>query len=130
MTFPYFDPFSSMIAILSIVSFLSCCCSILLAVWVYKDAQKRDMDATVWLLVVLLVGCLGCIIYLIVRHPIGGEVSKKPSYQPEPTYQPQQISTPSYEPEKILETRTKYCSNCGEKIPSDAMFCPICGSKQ
>ncbi|TXT61319.1 MAG: hypothetical protein BAJALOKI3v1_800006 [Promethearchaeota archaeon] len=40
---------------------------ILLAIWVYKDAQKRDMNATVWLLIVLLTGCLGCIIYLVVR---------------------------------------------------------------
>ncbi|KKM94442.1 hypothetical protein LCGC14_1198290 [marine sediment metagenome] len=27
-----------------------------LAVWVYKDANKRDMNATVWLLIVLLSG--------------------------------------------------------------------------
>jgi len=41
--------------------------SILLAIWVYKDAKKRDMNAVVWLLVVLLTGCCGCIIFLIVR---------------------------------------------------------------
>ena len=40
---------------------------IALAVWVYKDAKKRDMNAAVWLLIVLLTGCIGCIIYLIVR---------------------------------------------------------------
>ena len=40
---------------------------ILLAVWVYTDAKKRDMNAAVWLLIVLLTGCCGCIIYLIVR---------------------------------------------------------------
>ncbi len=40
---------------------------ILIAVWVYKDAKKRDMNATVWLLIVLITGCLGCIIYLVVR---------------------------------------------------------------
>jgi hypothetical protein len=40
---------------------------ILIAVWVYKDAKKRDMNAAVWLLIVLLTGCCGCIIYLIVR---------------------------------------------------------------
>ena len=41
--------------------------SILIAIWVYKDAKKRDMNATVWLLIVLLTGCIGCIIYLVVR---------------------------------------------------------------
>ena len=42
--------------------------AILLAVWVYKDAQKRGMDnPALWLIIVLLIGCIGCIIYLIVR---------------------------------------------------------------
>ena len=41
--------------------------ALLLCVWVYKDAKKRDMNATVWLLIVLLTGCIGCIIYLVVR---------------------------------------------------------------
>jgi len=41
--------------------------AILIAVWVYKDAKKRDMNAAMWLLIVLLTGCIGCIIYLVVR---------------------------------------------------------------
>ena len=40
---------------------------LLLAIWVYKDAKKRDMNAAVWLLIVLVKGCIGCIIYLVVR---------------------------------------------------------------
>src|SRR2546425_3004512 len=52
------------------------------ALWMYRDAQTRRMDATVWvvLLVVatLLAGIIGfvivLVIYLVVResHPIGG----------------------------------------------------------
>lgn len=41
--------------------------AILIAIWVYKDAKKRDMNAAVWLLIVLVTGCIGCIIYLVVR---------------------------------------------------------------
>ncbi len=41
--------------------------AIAIAIWVYKDAKKRDMNAAVWLLIVLLTGCIGCIIYLIIR---------------------------------------------------------------
>lgn len=52
------------IIILAVVFFII---GIALAVWVYKDAKKRDMNAAVWLLIVLLTGCIGCIIYLIVR---------------------------------------------------------------
>jgi len=40
---------------------------LLLAIWVYTDAKKRDMNAAIWLLIVLLTGCIGCIIYLVVR---------------------------------------------------------------
>jgi len=42
--------------------------AIIIAVWVYNDAKKRDMNAVVWLLIVLLTSCIGCIIYLIVRE--------------------------------------------------------------
>ncbi|MBN1214732.1 MAG: hypothetical protein JXA99_04745 [Candidatus Lokiarchaeota archaeon] len=41
--------------------------ALLIAIWVYKDAKSRDMNAAVWLLIVLLTGCIGCIIYLVVR---------------------------------------------------------------
>ena len=41
--------------------------AIAVAIWVYKDAKKRDMNAAVWLLIVLVTGCIGCIIYLVVR---------------------------------------------------------------
>ena len=44
-----------------------CIIGILLAVWTYKDAKKRNMNAVAWLLIVLICGCCGCIIYLIVR---------------------------------------------------------------
>ena len=50
--------------ILTIVFFVV---GLLLAIWVYKDAKKRDMNAAVWLLIVLVTGCIGCIIYLVVR---------------------------------------------------------------
>jgi hypothetical protein len=44
--------------------------AILIAVWVYNDAKKRDMNAIVWLLIVLLTSCIGCIIYLIIREKL------------------------------------------------------------
>ncbi len=45
--------------------------AILIAVWVYKDAKKRYPEGSsmpvVWLLIVLITGLIGLIIYLIVR---------------------------------------------------------------
>ncbi|MHA1209022.1 MAG: PLDc N-terminal domain-containing protein [Candidatus Freyarchaeota archaeon] len=42
--------------------------AILLGVWVYRDARDRGMEAALWLLIVLLTGPLGLIIYLMVRE--------------------------------------------------------------
>ncbi|MBS7248444.1 MAG: PLDc N-terminal domain-containing protein [Candidatus Jordarchaeales archaeon] len=41
---------------------------IVIAVWVYRDAKRRGMEAALWLLIVLLTGLIGLIIYLIVRE--------------------------------------------------------------
>ncbi len=66
----YSDPtvlLTGMFGIFIVLGLIGCIISIAIAVWVYKDAKKRDMNETVWLLIVLLTGCIGCIIYLIVR---------------------------------------------------------------
>ena len=45
--------------------------AIFLCVWVYQDAKKRyppeSAEPVIWLLIVLLTGLIGLIIYLIVR---------------------------------------------------------------
>ena len=47
--------------------------SIVLAVWVYRDANSRGMNGTLWLIVVLVGGIVGLIVYIIIRkdHPVG-----------------------------------------------------------
>ncbi len=40
---------------------------ILLCIWVYRDAESRGMSGVLWLIVVLLTGIVGLIIYLVVR---------------------------------------------------------------
>ena len=96
---------------------------IYICVWVYRDAKKRNMDEVVWLIIVLIFGILGLIIYLIIRNPI----------EPEKGVQPVEvISTPSEAPipQEIPKQRnTKYCSMCGAKIPIEAQFCSYCGNK-
>ena len=41
--------------------------NIAICIWVYRDAESRGMNGVMWLLVVLISGCIGCIIYLIIR---------------------------------------------------------------
>jgi len=76
--------------------------SILLCIWVYKDAESRGMNAVMWLIVVLIGGIIGVIIYLVVRKEKGA-----PPSAPQPV--------------------TRVCANCGRVIPPDVKFCPQCG---
>ena len=41
--------------------------AILLCIWVYRDAESRGMSGALWLIIVLVAGLLGFIIYLVVR---------------------------------------------------------------
>ena len=43
------------------------CVNIALCVWVYRDARSRGKDGALWVVIVLVAGCLGLIIYLIIR---------------------------------------------------------------
>jgi TctA family transporter len=41
--------------------------SVIIAVWVYEDAKERGENAALWLLIVILTGFIGLIVWLIVR---------------------------------------------------------------
>jgi len=41
--------------------------SILICIWVYRDAEGRGMSGILWLIIILITGIVGLIIYLIVR---------------------------------------------------------------
>lgn len=77
---------------------------ILIAVWVYKDANTRGMNGVLWLIVVILLGLIGLIIYLIVRrsHPPMGAVPPPgmppPGYGPPPGGPPPGAPPPGYGP--------------------------------
>ncbi|KYK26652.1 hypothetical protein AYK20_03315 [Thermoplasmatales archaeon SG8-52-1] len=45
---------------------------LLVAIWVYKDAEKREKSGVMWIIIVILLGVIGFIIWLLVR----GEVPK------------------------------------------------------
>jgi hypothetical protein len=72
---------------------------ILVAVWVYRDAEKRGASGVLWLIVVILLGIIGLIIYLIVRPktmapppgmPPPGYAPPPPGWQPPPPQAPPQ----------------------------------------
>ena len=43
--------------------------AIAVGIWVYRDAESRDMGGAVWLIICLILGIIGLIIYLVVRKP-------------------------------------------------------------
>ena len=75
--------------------------AILLCIWVYKDANSRGMNGALWLIIVILTGILGLIIYLLVR---AGEKGKT-----------QEIK--------------RICPKCGRVVKEDVKYCPYCGEE-
>ena len=84
--------------------------AILIAIWVYRDAEKRGSSGVLWLIIVIIAGIIGLIIWLVVRPPIGGA----------PVQQVQQPQQPA---------PGRACPNCGRAIPTDARACPYCAKK-
>ena len=42
--------------------------NIAICVWVYKDAEAKGKGGVLWCIIVFFCGCIGCIVYLIVRN--------------------------------------------------------------
>ena len=110
------DPAGSMaafmgigLAICAIIIIIPLIIAILVAIWLYKDAQKRGKDGMIWVVLLIIASIflsfLGLIIviviWLAIRPPVGGVVGK-------------------------VERK---CPNCGRAIPEDARVCPYCGKK-
>lgn len=74
--------------------------TILLCVWVYRDAQRKGMNGILWTALVLLVpSYIGLIIYLVVRSDNNKVICSNC--------------------DKPVNGRNKFCSNCGmELVPA------------
>ncbi len=71
--------------------------TVLLCVWVYRDAQSKGMNGILWTAVVLLVpSYIGLIIYLIVRTENNKVTCSKCN--------------------QSVNGKNKFCSNCGEEL--------------
>jgi len=54
-------------ALFLIIPFIFLAITIYLAVWIYRDAERRGAEPAIWLLIFLVANILGLIIWLIVR---------------------------------------------------------------
>ncbi|MFX1339749.1 MAG: hypothetical protein ACFFDK_14145 [Promethearchaeota archaeon] len=46
---------------------------LILALWVYKNTKKRNMNSKGWFIGILLTGLIGFIVYLTIRDPPSAE---------------------------------------------------------
>jgi len=81
--------------------------NILLCVWVYRDAESRGMGGAIWLIIILIGGIVGLIIYLVVRKEKAG--------------------APPLPPTQPVPPVLRICTACGQVVSPDARFCPHCG---
>jgi hypothetical protein len=88
---------------------------IAIIVWVYRDAEKRRMNAVIWALIVFLTHLVGLLVYLLVRsdHPIIAPSAGAPA-----------AACPRCA--KPLGHEHAFCPHCGEKIRPG---CPKCGAE-
>ncbi len=102
---------------------------ILVAVWVYRDAESRGMSGALWLIVVILLGLIGLIVYLIVRsdHPVGGY--RAPAGMPYPAYPPPPQPPAPPQAGGVAPAAAGTCRNCGSSLNPGAAFCPRCGAR-
>lgn len=109
---------------------------IFLAIWVYKDAKKRDENAILWLLIVFFLGIIGLIIWLVIRPDMaevhqkrqqqqyyGGQYGQQPYQQQQygqqqyqqPQHPPQQHQPPPQQPPQ-QQAATNPCPGCGQQM--------------
>jgi hypothetical protein len=98
-------------------------CLLFMFGYVYKDAQRRGMNAALWTLLVFILspayGFIGLIIYLLVREPL-------------PYNCPQCHATISarfnFCPNCKCNLRPA-CAHCQHEIADTDKFCPYCGAE-
>ncbi len=83
---------------------------VFLCIWVYRDAERRGMNGTLWLIIVLFTHVIGLIIYLVLRE----------------STVPSRMSMPPPFPSASV----KYCPHCGNPLSLDSKYCSRCGKEQ
>lgn len=90
---------AGLICLIPIVWFII---AILLCIWVYRDAESRGMSGALWLIIVIITGIIGLIVYLVVRKE-----KQSPAAAPV----------------------TRVCTSCGRAVSEGVKFCPHCGKE-
>lgn len=139
--FPFqLGPLDAFLGALCIAAIASVVIFILVAVWVYRDAESRGMDGNIWAIMFVLAGfflpfvggIVVLVVYLILRaeHPMmyaaGAPGMPYAGAPPYPPPAPPPGAAPSWPP---LQPAAGTCRNCGASLRPGVAFCPQCGTK-
>jgi hypothetical protein len=116
-----------------IISFLSLAMLLLwigVIVWVYRDAERRNMNGVLWALLVFFGNLIGLLIFLIVRSDSRPaiQVQPKDAGAPCPSCQKPVAGGYAYCPHCGATLRT-VCPSCAKPVEKDWKACPYCGKK-
>ena len=98
------------------------------------------MSGVLWLIVVLILGLIGLIVYIVVRKPkvtappVYGGMAPQPGYAPPqgyvaappPGYQGAPGPQPAYGAPQPAAVACRYC---GSPVPPGSVVCPRCGGR-
>ncbi len=94
---------------------------IAIGLYVYRDAQRRDMNAVLWTAIVILTpGLVGLIIYLVARSDTSSEHCGNCGNRVSASF-----ALCPYCGTNLRPT----CANCGHPIESGWIVCPNCGDR-
>src|SRR5512136_959842 len=131
-----FGPFDALLGALCFVIIGSLVVFILVAVWVYRDAESRGMSGALWVVLLVLAslffafigGLIVLVIYLIVRaeHPRMYAAMPYPGYAPPMV--PPPGPPPAAPPPYVGASAATTCRNCGAPLGPGLTFCGRCGA--
>jgi hypothetical protein len=95
---------------------------LLVSIWVFRDARRRDMNGALWLVVVLVGSLIGLIVYIVVREKEPGKDNQEMSRAREAFWREVVRSSQAYKTEDGMT-----CRNCGAQLAPETKLCPVCG---
>jgi lipid-A-disaccharide synthase-like uncharacterized protein len=98
---------------------------VLLVGYVSRDVKRRRMPALLWMLIVLLPGGIGAVVYFLLRQPIlsrcpncSTELSSSHHFCPQCQFQMAPVCGRCFRGTKITDV---YCVQCGHDLAEDSM---------
>lgn len=137
---PFQVLFAEWLGLICALALLALLVFVLVALWMYRDAESRRMNGTLWVVLLLLAallfnfvgGAIVVVVYLLVAssHPVGGYpygYGPAPAYPPYTGYAapPPPPPAPATQPTGLPTT----CRNCGAPLAPGAAYCARCGAK-